>query len=153
MALGWPLLCRFIRSEFAARTRNDSQKQRARECQFKESVMQSLRGRQWRLATMLILVFCAYAAVAQTQFGTITGRVTDKTGAVVVDATVTLTDTATQTSKAAKTGAEGTYTFAALVPSNYKLAVAKEGFTTVQKTLTVTPADRLTEDFLLAVGN
>jgi hypothetical protein len=114
--------------------------------------MQKVRDPQWRLAIVFLLVLCAYAAVAQTQFGTITGRVTDKTGAVVEDATVTLTDTATQTSKEAKTGAEGTYTFAALVPSNYRLAVTKEGFAIVQKAVVVTPADRLTEDFSLAVG-
>src|SRR5258706_1516777 len=114
--------------------------------------MQKVRDPQWRLAIVFLLVLCAYAAVAQTQFGTITGRVTDKTGAVVEDATVTLTDTATQTSKEAKTGAEASYTSAGLVPHNYRLAVTKQGLAIAQKAGVVPPADRLTEDFSLAVG-
>ena len=71
--------------------------------------MERIRNAQWRLGTVLLLLLFACTAVAQTQFGTINGRVTDKTGAVVVDATVTLTDTATQTTREAKTGADGTF--------------------------------------------
>ena len=114
--------------------------------------MERSRNTQWRLGTIFVLLLCACAAIAQTQFGTITGRVTDKTGAVIGDAVVTLTDTSTQTSKEVKTGADGSFTFAAVVPSNYKLNVAKEGFGGFQKTFAVTPADRLTEDVSLAVG-
>lgn len=113
-----------------------------------QKVLRSLR----RLGTGILLLFCAGMLLAQTQLGTITGRVVDKTGAVVVDATVTLTDTATRTSRQATTSQEGTFTFAAVVPSTYQLSVRKEGFSSVQKSFPVTPADRLTEDFALEVG-
>src|SRR5204863_7822598 len=109
------------------------------------NVMERIRYAQWRLGTLFLLLLCAWTAIAQTQFGTITGRVTDATGALVSDATITLTDTATQTAKQVKTGEQGSYTFAGVVPSNYRLSVTKEGFTTFQKQFVVTPADRLTE--------
>lgn len=114
--------------------------------------MRNLQCSLWRLGAGILLLLCAGTLLAQTQLGTITGRVVDKTGAVVVDVTVTLMDTATKTTRQATTGSEGTYTFAAVVPSNYQLSVRKEGFNSLQKNFAVTPADRLTEDFTLDVG-
>ena len=54
-------------------------------------------------STVLLLVLFALigAAVAQTQFGTIYGRVTDSSGAVVPGAKVTLTNEGTKTSQTA----------------------------------------------------
>src|SRR5205823_3271922 len=90
-------------------------------------------------AAIILLILSAGPVLAQTQFATITGRVVDNTGAIIVDAAVTLTDTATQTSRQGTTGQEGTFSFGAVVPSNYKLSVRKDGFKSVQKTFAVTP--------------
>jgi hypothetical protein len=115
--------------------------------------MQKHRTFQWRLATVCLVLLCGWTAVAQTQFGTIYGRVTDKTGAVVSDATVTLTNIGKQTSQEVKTSGEGSYTVGNIAAGDYKIVVAKEGFSKVEKKLAVTVAERLTEDFALQVGS
>jgi hypothetical protein len=114
--------------------------------------MKRERSSQWRMGTLFLLLLCTWTAVAQTQFATIYGRVSDKTGAVMNDATVTLTNTDTQTSQTMRTSNEGTYILANVAPGNYLLAVQKESFSKSQKKLTVTVADRLTQDFTLEVG-
>src|SRR5262245_61168377 len=116
------------------------------------NIFQSTVNRLWRLAPGILLLLCAWPVLAQTQFATITGRVVDKTGATIPAAIVTLTDTATQAHRETTTGQEGSYTFAAVVPSKYRISVRKEGFSLMQKNFTVAPADRLTEDFSLEVG-
>ncbi len=114
--------------------------------------MEKLRYRQWRLGGLLLLLCFSLTAAAQTQFATIYGRIADKTGAVVTDATITLTNADTQTSQTIKTSGEGTYAIANIVPGNYLLVAQKEGFSKSQKKLVITVADRLTEDFTLDVG-
>jgi len=89
---------------------------------------------------------------SQTQFGTIYGRITDKSGAVVTDATVKLTNVEQQTTQETKSGGEGSYTFANVLPGKYKVSAQKEGFATIEKNIVVNVADRLTEDFALQVG-
>ena len=60
----------------------------------------------------ILIWLSAGPTVAQvTVGGTVTGVVTDKTGAVVPDATVTLTDTSTQESRTKTTNAAGQYVF------------------------------------------
>lgn len=89
---------------------------------------------------------------AQTQFATVTGRVTDNTGAAVSDATVTLTSVSTQTSQSTRTGSEGNYVFATVTPGDYNLRVEKDGFSKARKSVTLVVAQRLTADFSLKVG-
>ena len=101
---------------------------------------------RWSALGLLLLLLSGLAA-AQTQFGTIYGKVADKSGAVVIDATVTLTNLEQQTSQSVKTGGEGNYTFANVLPGRYKISSQKEGFASVEKTILVQVADRLTEDF------
>ncbi len=60
--------------------------------------------------------------------GTITGLVTDPTGAVVPDAKVVLTNTRTGISKTVVSGAEGYFTFTLLLPNQYDITVEKAGF-------------------------
>src|SRR5580700_6059728 len=65
-----------------------------------------------------------------TNAGTVAGTVTDQSGAVVNSATVTLTDTATKTSRAGTTNDTGRYIFVDVVPGTYDLTVGKQGFST-----------------------
>jgi hypothetical protein len=58
----------------------------------------------------------------------IQGVVTDPSGAVIPGATVTLTDTATNHTVTATTSGAGIYTFNALPPDNFVLAVTAAGF-------------------------
>jgi len=60
--------------------------------------------------------------------GTITGTVTDPSGAAVVGATVTLTNLATSTSRTATTNEAGRYVLANIEPGTYSLTINKAGF-------------------------
>jgi hypothetical protein len=78
-------------------------------------------------AALLIAAF-ALGATAQSNKGTITGTVTDPTGAVVKDAKVTATNVATGEAREATTGDEGTYALPALDPGIYRVTVDASGF-------------------------
>src|SRR3954468_850387 len=83
------------------------------------------------LATLLILILGLGASTfAQSDRGSITGRVVDPTGAVVPDAKVTVTNTATNTSAETKTTAEGNFTFPQLQAAPYRITVEAQGFKT-----------------------
>ena len=72
---------------------------------------------------------CLMALVAHAQYrASIQGVVSDPTGAVVAGANVTLTDTATNQKLTTVTSSGGVYTFNALPPSVFTLAVDKAGF-------------------------
>jgi hypothetical protein len=65
------------------------------------------------------------------EVASLTGVVTDKSGAVVPDVTVQLTDTRTNTGYEAKTNSVGAYTFPKVLPGpGYKIVFTKEGFET-----------------------
>lgn len=68
------------------------------------------------------------AADCQVLYGTITGNVTDSTGAVVPGATVKATDTATGFSRTAQTNSEGIYFLEALQPGTYEVKVTTPNF-------------------------
>lgn len=64
-----------------------------------------------------------HPAQAQKITGTITGTVTDSSGAAVSGATVTITNTATNKVQTATTDAQGGYTFAELPESTYTVEI------------------------------
>jgi len=70
----------------------------------------------------------------QIKSGTITGRVTDISGAVVPAADVTVTNEGTKVPAATQTNGTGDYTVPFLQPGVYDVRVSKEGFTTFEKT-------------------
>jgi hypothetical protein len=76
---------------------------------------------------LLWFTFAAAAALAQDR-GTVTGSVTDSTGAAVPAAKVTLQNPATGLTQSAVSSAEGVYTFVYLPAGMYTLSAEKEGF-------------------------
>jgi hypothetical protein len=79
---------------------------------------------------------------AQQTVGGITGEVTDPSGGVIVDATVTVLDEQTSLSRTVKTNATGIYNVVNLPIGTYTLTFTAEGYT-VQKTQHITiQADR-----------
>jgi hypothetical protein len=76
--------------------------------------------------------FSVRPAVGQTVNGSITGQVTDRSGAVVVGAQVTAENTATAVRTAVKTNASGVYTINFLPIGSYKLTIDAKGFATLQ---------------------
>src|SRR6516225_6399165 len=93
------------------------------------------------------------SARAQVTSGTFTGAVTDPTGAVVPNATVTVTNEATNVSASRTTGTEGLYTVPNLTPGFYTLKAEASGFRSLVNQhveLTVGYTQRV--DFKLEVG-
>src|SRR5438270_189479 len=74
------------------------------------------------LVPMLVL-FAAPVAFAQGERASITGTVTDASGAIVTDASVTVRDTATNVTTKTVTTSAGLYFVTSLPPDNYDLTV------------------------------
>src|SRR5277367_1372867 len=80
-------------------------------------------------ASFLALLFLGgSAAFGQGTSASLTGQVTDNSGAVVPGATVTATNTGTSLAQTATTNGEGIYLIAPLPPGHYKLTVEGRGF-------------------------
>jgi hypothetical protein len=92
-------------------------------------------------ASFLIPLVVACTGVAHGQFrASISGTVTDSTGAVVPGANVTLTDIETNRVLSATSNQGGIYTFNALGPDHYKINVTMNGFAPKELTnLSITP--------------
>ncbi|MDQ3712294.1 MAG: TonB-dependent receptor [Acidobacteriota bacterium] len=79
------------------------------------------------LCGLLLCVFIFGTATAKAQASSslaeVRGQVTDSTGAVIPNATVTLTDTARGTTRTAQTDENGEYIFLAIQPTEYELKV------------------------------
>src|SRR5579864_959809 len=92
--------------------------------------------RSVKFALFLLVVVCIGSALPgwaqSTNTGTVTGIVTDPSGAVVAGATVTLTDVSTNVARTANTNSAGRYTFVDVTPGIYSVSVTKAGFSTVK---------------------
>ena len=85
---------------------------------------------RYLLGSCLAVLLCLSPALGQTVTGSITGQVTDPSGAVVVGATVTAENTATGVKTSAKTNASGVYTIRFLPIGTYKVTIEANGFVT-----------------------
>ena len=91
---------------------------------------------------------------AQTFYGSIAGTVTDASGAVVPDATVTAMNIGTNEKHVAKTGASGEYRFVDLVPATYQVGVEAPSFKRfVQDSVPVLVDASIRVDAVLQVGS
>src|SRR6266567_2288599 len=80
---------------------------------------------------VLFLLFCL-PSVATAQTASISGIVTDLTGAVIPRATVTARNLATNTSRDTITDGSGIYRITNLAPGEYTVLIGKEGFKTAE---------------------
>ena len=88
---------------------------------------------QMALAAAVLLV-TSPALYAQAVYGSIFGTVTDATGAVIPNATVTVTDTAKGTSVTVQSNGSGEFTVEHLIPDAYDVRVVMNGFKSYQTT-------------------
>ena len=86
-------------------------------------------------ASLALFLLCALLPVsfAHAAGGRLEGKVTDPKGAIVVGATITITDTLTNQSFTAVTDKQGLYKFEGLTPGAYSLVVAAAGFSDARK--------------------
>ncbi len=102
------------------------------------------------LVTM-VLGFQGLAQVAPT--GTISGFVSDPSGASLVNAQVKVTNTDTNVTRTAATGSNGGYRFSALPIGRYDVTVTMAGFKTeTEKGAVLDVGQEAVENFKMAVG-
>ncbi|MEJ2007718.1 MAG: carboxypeptidase regulatory-like domain-containing protein [Acidobacteriota bacterium] len=116
-----------------------------------------------KTSTLVKLVVClalmvAFAAPASAQglFATLTGIVSDPSGAVVPGATVKLINEASGSTRVTTTDASGYYTFASVIVGDftYKLTVESKGFSTyVAPGLTILGGEKRNINVTLQVGS
>jgi Carboxypeptidase regulatory-like domain/TonB-dependent Receptor Plug Domain len=93
-------------------------------------------------------------AVAQTNVGQISGRVTDQSGAALAGAAVTATNEQTALAQTTTTDAVGGYVFPSLPAGPYKVRAELPGFKPLERVnLVLDAASRRAVDFQLEVGN
>ncbi len=116
--------------------------------------MNSKQFRRRSIGVGFALAYLLLSSVARGQVsGTMSGNVTDTSGAVVPDAKLTATIEGRGTTFSATTNTEGYYIFTALEPGTYTLSVEKQGFEHyLQKGLDVSVRQNLRVDVSLVVG-
>jgi hypothetical protein len=105
-------------------------------------------------ACIAIILLFTGTALAQRDLGTITGTVTDATGAVVPGAKITITENATGLSYTQEASAGGDYSRPALKPGTYTVNAEAVGFRRAsQENVLVSPGERTGVPLVLEVGN
>jgi hypothetical protein len=103
---------------------------------------------------VLVLVCFVCAAVAQTETATISGLITDDTGAVVPGAEVKLQSVDRGSAGSTTTNNAGIYVFASVHAGQYQLTVHKPGFKQVDFLgLIVNVQDHIEQNFRLQIGS
>jgi len=106
-----------------------------------------------RLFLVFVVAGLMTPVLAQSGQGSITGKVTDVTGAVVQNASVLVTNTDTQVTLTTKTNADGAYSVLSLNPGDYTVTVEGKGFEKqVVSQVTVRAAQQPTINVSLKVG-
>jgi len=114
-------------------------------------------GRRLNVASavvvLMFMVFSASSLYGQG-YGTISGTVTDPSGASVVSATVKATQVQTGRETVVTTGSNGEFVFPTLLPSVYTLTVSATGFQSYTQTGVELLADqKLTANVRLKIGS
>jgi hypothetical protein len=102
--------------------------------------------------SILLLATKGFSQIAGT--GNIQGTVSDATGAVIPNASVTLTDEATGVSRATKTSGGGIYLFPGVPISTYDLSVSAPGFKNyIQTKIVLEVGSSIAVNPALTIGN
>jgi len=105
------------------------------------------------LSAALVALF-SVGAWSQTQLATVSGTITDPSGAVVPGVSVTIVSQGTGLKRSALTDTAGEYRFAGLPIGNYSLRVEKAGFQSqVREGVDLNSAVEVTINLQLAIGD
>lgn len=103
---------------------------------------------------VVVLLLVTNLTFAQTGTTSLRGTVTDKSGAAIGGASITLSNSAQSLTRSAVSGKNGDYEFLALPPGTYQLSIEKDGFRKFeQKSLQLLVNNPATTDVALEVGS
>jgi len=115
--------------------------------------MRLTRSGLWLTMVISLLAGTAITSVAQTESASISGRITDSSGAVVQGAKVTLESAERGTRQEEVSNQAGIYLFPSVRPGVYHINVLKQGFRQVSlPNLTANVQAHIEQNFSLQVG-
>ncbi|MGA2806888.1 MAG: carboxypeptidase regulatory-like domain-containing protein [Terracidiphilus sp.] len=86
---------------------------------------------------LVTVVLTPHVAIAQADLGSISGTVTDASGAVVSKAVVTVTNNGTGAQRNSVTNSKGEYSVTQLLPADYTVSISAPGFATAMQGVSV----------------
>jgi hypothetical protein len=102
---------------------------------------------------LCITCLCTFQARAQVSGATLSGTVTDSSGAVIPNTKVSITDASTGVTRDVISDSAGLYTAPNLLPGTYEIRATAAGFSTqVQKGITLTVGAQQALDIKMQVG-
>src|SRR5215472_236148 len=99
-----------------------------------------------------VIAALAFSLFGQAPTGTITGIVTDTTGAAMANVTVTITEKATGSARSVVTNAQGLYSAPALPVGDYQVRAEAQGFRTIERESTVQAGGFFTVNLPMTLG-
>ena len=106
------------------------------------------------LLVAIMILLPDFAIQAQEFRAVITGQVTDPSGAVIKDVTVTAVNIASGTSYTGKTTAQGVYYIPYVLPGTYTVTAEQDGFKiAIQDNVLLTASQSYAQNFMLVVGS
>jgi carboxypeptidase family protein len=104
------------------------------------------------MRSVLALLLLSAAAVAQSNFGTMSGRIEDPTHRSLDHARVTITARDTGTVRTLNSNSEGLFEAVNLLPGEYSIEVSAAGFLTLSRNVTLEVNQRMGIDFAMDLG-
>jgi hypothetical protein len=112
-----------------------------------------IRNQVVAVSTIVSLLFLCSSALGQVDTGIVLGSVLDSTGAVIPEASITLTNQAQGTTLTTKTNGEGNYQFPVVRAGMYSVGVEAPGFKqSKRENVSVSIQQRAVVDFRLQPG-
>jgi hypothetical protein len=113
-----------------------------------------MNHRRWRYIYLCLIMLLGAVQLRADVTGSIIGYVRDSSGAVLPNATLTVTQTSTGYTRTATTDGSGAYSILALPPGTYRLTASNAGFENgVVENINLNVNDALKFDFVLKIGN
>src|SRR5713226_2502252 len=104
--------------------------------------------------SLFVTIWCASAVMGQTETATVSGLVTDRTGAAVPGAEMRLLSVERCTVTTTTTNNAGIYVFPSVHPGQYQISVQKQGFKQIDLLgLIVNVQDHIEQNFRLQLGS
>lgn len=110
------------------------------------------RSASYALLTWLLVSAFAIFALGQAPVGTISGTVTDPSGAVIRNAAINIRNKATSFERQVKSDEDGNFSAAALPAGVYEVKAVVEGFRTLLREVTVATGSITRVEMVLEVG-